>query len=77
MKVLDENNVLAQTFKMARYEIQFNSQKKFMMKLIGKRTMDKRTYYLPNVSKVAALTIGDLDPLMDNDHDILVETKTG
>ncbi|XP_019170958.1 PREDICTED: uncharacterized protein LOC109166459 [Ipomoea nil] len=46
------------------------------MRLIGKRSSDARTYNLPTVSEVAALIVGDLDPMLGQ-RDILVESKCG
>ncbi|XP_019196317.1 PREDICTED: uncharacterized protein LOC109190297 [Ipomoea nil] len=46
------------------------------MRLIGRRTTDARTYTLPTASEVAALIVGNLDPIM-GERDILVESKSG
>ncbi|XP_019163585.1 PREDICTED: uncharacterized protein LOC109159928 [Ipomoea nil] len=73
---LDENNVLVRSFRMARHEIQKNPRVDVKMKLIGKRTQDAKTYNLPTVSEVAAIVVGDLDPML-GERDILIETKSG
>ncbi|XP_019190755.1 PREDICTED: uncharacterized protein LOC109185227 [Ipomoea nil] len=74
--MLDQNNVLVNCFRMARTEIQSNPVVEVKMNLIGKRSKDGRTYNLPTAHEVAALIVGDLNPLM-GDLDILIETRTG
>ncbi|XP_019158020.1 PREDICTED: uncharacterized protein LOC109154747 [Ipomoea nil] len=73
---LDQNNVLVKSFRMARTEIETNPMAEIKIKLIGKRNKDARTYNLPQVSEVAALIVGDLDPNM-GECDILVESRSG
>ncbi|XP_031116687.1 uncharacterized protein LOC116020348 [Ipomoea triloba] len=75
-KVLDENNVLVQSFRNAKTHIQANPRVEIKMRLIGKRNKDARTYNLPTASEVAALIVGDLEPTMGQ-RDILVETRSG
>ncbi|XP_019178737.1 PREDICTED: uncharacterized protein LOC109173852 [Ipomoea nil] len=73
---LDENNVLVQSFRMAKTEMESNHRGDIKIKLIGKMNGDARTYNLPQVGEVAALIVGDLDPNM-GERDILVESKAG
>ncbi|XP_031131679.1 uncharacterized protein LOC116033064 [Ipomoea triloba] len=73
---LDEHNVLVQSFRWAKTQIDNNPQVNFKMRLIGKRQSDARTYNLPTASEVAALIVGDLDPTLGQ-RDIIVETKSG
>ncbi|XP_031116779.1 uncharacterized protein LOC116020446 [Ipomoea triloba] len=73
---LDEHNVLVQSFRWAKTQIDNNPQVNFKMRLIGKRQSDARTYNLPTASEVAALIVGDLDPTLGQ-RDIIVETKAG
>ncbi|XP_019198166.1 PREDICTED: uncharacterized protein LOC109191991 [Ipomoea nil] len=73
---LDENNVLVKSFRMARDVIVTNSRVDVRMKLIGKRNQDAKTYNLPTVSEVAAIVVGDLDPML-GERDILIESKSG
>lgn len=42
--VLEKNNVLVQSFKTARSEIELNPRVEVKIKLIGKQTKDARTY---------------------------------
>ncbi|XP_031111748.1 uncharacterized protein LOC116015711 [Ipomoea triloba] len=74
--VLDENNVLVQSFRVARNAILTNPTVDVRMKLLGKRNHDGKTYNLPTVSEVAAIVVGDLDPSM-GERDILIETRSG
>ncbi|XP_031107327.1 uncharacterized protein LOC116012010 [Ipomoea triloba] len=73
---LDEHNVLVQSFRWAKNQIDNNPEVNFRMRLIGKRQSDARTYNLPTVSEVAALIVGDLDHTLGQ-RDIIVETKAG
>ncbi|XP_019198170.1 PREDICTED: uncharacterized protein LOC109191996 [Ipomoea nil] len=75
-EVLDGNNVLVKSFRMAKAEIERNPRVEIKMRLIGKRTKDARTYNLPTTSEVAALIVGDLDPSIGH-RDILVESNSG
>ncbi|XP_057811702.1 uncharacterized protein LOC131025941 [Salvia miltiorrhiza] len=74
--MLDENNVLVKTFRMAKEKIIDQGQSDVKIKLIGRRHGDARTYNLPTVSEVAALVVGDFDESM-GDRDLIVETQTG
>ncbi|KAL6554152.1 hypothetical protein OROMI_019825 [Orobanche minor] len=75
-EMLDENNILVQSFRMARDKIQQCSDANIKLKLIGRRDKDGRMYNLPTASEVAALVVGDFDDALGH-RDIIVETKTG
>ncbi|KAL6577223.1 hypothetical protein OROMI_011499 [Orobanche minor] len=75
-EMLDENNILVQSFRMARDKIQQCSEANVKLKLIGRRDKDGQMYNLPTASEVAALVVGDFDEALGN-RDIIVETKTG
>ncbi|XP_052622302.1 uncharacterized protein LOC111911148 [Lactuca sativa] len=60
--MLDSNNVLVSSYRMLR--------------IIGKRDRDGRTYNLPTASEVAALIVGDNFDSVEN-RDIVVQTKSG
>lgn len=45
------------------------------MRLIRKRSSGARTYNLPTTSEIAALILGDLDPML-GERDILIEYKS-
>lgn len=74
--MLDENNVLVKSFRMAKERIVDHGNSHVKLKLIGSRSKDARTYNLPSVSEVAALVVGDFDESMGN-RDIIIETHTG
>ena len=60
--MLDANNVLVKSFRMARDGIESSRCKEFKLRLIGSRNSDGRWYNLPTVSKVSGLIIGDIGP---------------
>ena len=73
--MLDEYNVHAKNFRMARDRLADTQVDNVKLRLIAGREKDGRTYNLPNVSEVAALIVGDFDP--DSRRDIIVETQNG
>ncbi|KAL3651518.1 hypothetical protein CASFOL_004520 [Castilleja foliolosa] len=74
--MLDENNILVQSFRMAKEKLTETVDKNVSLKLIGKRGPQVRTYNLPEVSEVAALIVGDFDEAR-GDRDIIIETRSG
>ncbi|KAL3616667.1 hypothetical protein CASFOL_039061 [Castilleja foliolosa] len=74
--MLDENNILVQSFRMAKEKLTESVDKNVSLKLIGKRGPEVRTYNLPEVSEVAALIVGDFDEAR-GDRDIIIETRSG
>ncbi|KAL6536772.1 hypothetical protein OROMI_026353 [Orobanche minor] len=75
-EMLDENNIIVQSFRMARDKIQQCSEANIKLKLIRRRDKDGRMYNLPIAYEVAALVVGDFDDALGH-RDIIVETKTG
>ncbi|XP_042055739.1 uncharacterized protein LOC121800221 [Salvia splendens] len=75
-KMLDENNALVKTFRMAKEKLHDENNKNVHLRLLGKRGRDGRTYNLPSVSEVAVLIVGDLDEAF-GDRDIIIEYKSG
>ncbi|XP_042006620.1 uncharacterized protein LOC121755382 [Salvia splendens] len=73
--MLDENNILVQSFRMVKEEINQENRPNVSLRLLGKRNRDGRTYNLPSVSEVAVLVVGDFDEAM-GDRDIIVETQS-
>jgi hypothetical protein len=71
-KMLDENNILAKTFRMARDRFKQEDYHEFTLKLIGKRNKSG-THGLPSASKVAALVVRD--PNENEGCYIIVEYK--
>ncbi|KAH1213764.1 hypothetical protein GmHk_14G041654 [Glycine max] len=74
-QMLDEYNVHAKSFRMARDRLADTQVDNVKLRLTATREKDSRTYNLPNVSEVAALIVGDFDP--DSRRDIIVETQNG
>ncbi|OIT35849.1 putative udp-n-acetylglucosamine--peptide n-acetylglucosaminyltransferase sec [Nicotiana attenuata] len=75
-QMLDENNVLAKSFRMVRDQFQADGTSNVRLRLIGKRGSDGRRYNLPTVSEVAALIVGDFEQTRC-DRDIIVESQSG
>ncbi|XP_060210573.1 uncharacterized protein LOC132637510 [Lycium barbarum] len=74
-KMLDDHNVLANTFRMVRDRFQEDRRSNVRLRLIGKRSTDGRRYNLPTVSEVAALVVGDFE-LSRCDRDIIIDTQS-
>uniref|UniRef100_A0A0R0LIE8 ATP-dependent DNA helicase n=1 Tax=Glycine max TaxID=3847 RepID=A0A0R0LIE8_SOYBN len=74
-QMLDEYNVHAKSFRMARDRLTDSQVDNVKLRMIAAREKDGRTYNLPNVSEVAALIVGDFDP--DSRRNIIVETQNG
>ncbi|XP_075099170.1 uncharacterized protein LOC107776958 [Nicotiana tabacum] len=75
-QMLDENNVLAKSFRMVRDQFQTDGTSNVRLRLIGKRGSDGRRYNLPTVSEVAALIVGDFEQTR-SDRDITVKSQSG
>ncbi|XP_070008699.1 uncharacterized protein [Nicotiana sylvestris] len=75
-QMLDDNNVLAKTFRMVRDRFQENIDSNVKLRLIGKRSTDGRRYNLPTIPEVAALVVGDFE-VSGSDRDIIIETQSG
>ncbi|KAH9605570.1 hypothetical protein KSS87_016782 [Heliosperma pusillum] len=74
--MVDENNVLAQTFRMARDRLCADIDCDVSIRLISKRDTDGRTYNRPTTSEVAGLIEGDIGPNMEK-RDIIVQKENG
>ena len=73
--MLDENNVLAKSFRYARDRYKEGDFSEVKLKLIRKRNTDGRRYNLPTVSEVAVLVVGNIDESMV-DRDLVIETQS-
>ncbi|XP_058774642.1 uncharacterized protein LOC131648928 [Vicia villosa] len=73
--MLDENNVHAKAFRMARDVLRTNSFTDLKLRLISDRSEDGRVYNKPTVSEVAALIVGDIDSA--DKRDILIQRRNG
>ncbi|XP_024625434.2 uncharacterized protein [Medicago truncatula] len=76
MKVLDNHNPYAQTYRMIRDKMSENDVPILKLRILAKRGCDGRRYNLPTTSEVAALIVGDFDAA-DFERDIIVETQSG
>lgn len=74
--MLDEHNVLAESFRMVRDRFKDDGHNNVRLRLIRKRCSDGRTYNLPTVLEVAALVVRDFE-LSRGDKDIVIETQSG
>ncbi|PNX71990.1 helicase-like protein [Trifolium pratense] len=73
--MLDEHNVHARSFRMAKQTLQNNFFQDLKFKLISERTTDGRIYNKPTVSEVAALIVGDIDSAAE--RDIIMHKRSG
>ncbi|RZC25470.1 hypothetical protein D0Y65_004248 [Glycine soja] len=74
-EMLDEYNVHAKTFRMARDRLQDVQVDNIKLKLIANHEKDGRTYNVPIVPEVAALIVGNFDA--NSKRDIIIETQHG
>ncbi|GAU49129.1 hypothetical protein TSUD_376720 [Trifolium subterraneum] len=74
-QMLDEYNVHAKAFRMARDKIQTGNVKELKLRLIHDRNTDGRIYNHPTVSEVAALIVGDVDA--GDTRDIIIQEQGG
>jgi hypothetical protein len=73
--MLDEFNVHAKSFRMARDRLKDGNVKDLKLRLLHDRKTDGRIYNLPTVSEVAALIVGDVDA--GETRDIIVQEQSG
>ncbi|XP_058727499.1 uncharacterized protein LOC131598990 [Vicia villosa] len=73
--MLDQHNVHAKAFRMARDVLRTNSFTDLKLRLISDRSEDGRVYNKPTVSEVAALIVGDIDSA--DKRDILIQRRNG
>ncbi|XP_012836449.1 PREDICTED: uncharacterized protein LOC105957075, partial [Erythranthe guttata] len=73
--MIDENNILAQSYRAARDRFSREGLQGVKLKLVKSRSTDGRTYNLPNASEIAALIVGDFDT-QEGVRDIVVETQS-
>ncbi|KAL3618962.1 hypothetical protein CASFOL_037190 [Castilleja foliolosa] len=76
--MLDDNNKLVKTFRMAKDKIQKSCDANVRVRLIGKRqnSKEERSRNLPTFSEVAVLVVGDFDNAL-GPREIVVELKSG
>lgn len=75
LHMLDEHNVLVQSFRMARDKYRNHGVQELKLRLIGNRLTEGRQYNLPSCSEVAALLV-EQHSNEESHRDIIVEHKT-
>jgi len=73
--MLDDFNVHAKSFRMARERYRNQPFDDLKLRLIAYSTKDGRIYNVPNVSEVTALIVGDVDTA--SGRDIIMEKQSG
>ena len=73
--MLDEHNVFAKSFRMAKERFEVEAIHDLRLKLSSDRASDGRIYNLPTISEVVALIIGDIDT--GSNRDIILERQSG
>lgn len=71
-EMLDEHNVLAKSFRMARNRYREQPQSEFHLRLLSERTKDGRQYNMKSSTEVAGLIIGELTDA-NFQRDVIVE----
>ncbi|XP_049381178.1 uncharacterized protein LOC125845678 [Solanum stenotomum] len=72
--MLEENNVLVKSFRMARDRYREQPQAEFRIRILSERTQDGRQYNIPTTSEVAELIVGDLTDA-NFQRDVIVEHR--
>ncbi|CAJ2658557.1 unnamed protein product [Trifolium pratense] len=73
--MLDQHNVHAKVFRMARDKLKQGNVHELKLRLIHDRKTDGRIYNHPTVSEVAALIVGDVDA--GDTRDLIIEQRSG
>lgn len=73
--MLDEHNVHAKAFRMAREVLRENPYQDWRLRLISSRLGNGRVYKTPTFSAVAALIVGDMDTI--EKRDIIIHEHGG
>ncbi|XP_058747146.1 uncharacterized protein LOC131620147 [Vicia villosa] len=73
--MLDEFNIHAKVFRMARVVLDDNALLDLKLRVICDRPEDGRVYNRPTVSEVAALIVGDIDSACN--RDIIIQARNG
>lgn len=74
--MIDDYNVLAQTFRRVRDHVSHDNTSNLTLRLFRCRSKDARMYNLPTSDEVAALIVGDFEN-MDPGRDIVVKKQGG
>ncbi|GAU39760.1 hypothetical protein TSUD_220030 [Trifolium subterraneum] len=76
LNVMDEHNILVQSFRMVRDFYRLNQEVPVKLRLFRNRSFDPRTYNVPHLSEVATLIAGDFDSSEDG-RDKVVRGRDG
>ncbi|KAL4343471.1 hypothetical protein AHAS_Ahas11G0081700 [Arachis hypogaea] len=74
--MIDENNIVAKSFRMAKQFYQQHPDESFSIRLFRHRATGPRVYSEPTVAEIASLIVGDFDG-SDTGRDIIVHSKNG
>ena len=75
-KMIDDNNVLAKSFRRVRDFVHDYVNSDFALRLFRHRCKDPRVYNTPTTDEIVALIVGDMSN-MDVGRDIIVKKKSG
>ncbi len=75
-KMIDDNNVLAKTFRRVREFLHDDVNSDFALRLFRHRCKDPRVYNTPTTDEIAALIVGDMSN-MEVGRDIIVKKYSG
>ncbi|XP_074289497.1 uncharacterized protein LOC141614650 [Silene latifolia] len=75
-RMIDEENILAMRFRMARDRLSDDIEIDVSIRLISRRETDGRTYNRPTASEVAVLIEGDIGNAVEK-RDIIIEKESG
>ncbi|RAL48753.1 hypothetical protein DM860_001073 [Cuscuta australis] len=74
--MIDEHNVLAQSFRRARDFMNSDPTSNVSLRLLRSRARDSRNYNIPTVDEVVALVVGDFNS-SNEERDIIVTKRNG
>ena len=73
--MLDDYNVQAKAFRMAKEKLKIEPVHDLKLVLISNKNKDGRIYNIPSIYEVAALIVGDVDT--GSKRDIIMDTQSG
>ena len=76
VNMLDEHNLFAKQFRMARDRFAGNDTEDFVIRIVGPKNGDPPQYSLPTTDQLAMLVVGDFS-CEEFERDIIVQKQTG
>jgi hypothetical protein len=76
LKMLDANNPLAKSFRLARDRLLESDDEEFIIRIVGAREGDPVQYNLPTTEQLAMLVVGDFS-LDTFQRDIVIQARSG